>query len=204
LEVFSMKIGHIRIATALVGLTLGGCGDPTDLVPVTPPGAYIPKVSPDTDAAQALGEAAPSTNAPASTTKPATDDPKLAAMKLAPSTAKGETKTTAGGVKYETLKEGTGPELKPGQKAAIHYVGKLENGKEFDSTRSKAAPKPFEVSIGVTPLIKGWDEGIPGMKVGEVRKLTIPSEMGYGKKGYGSDIPADATLIFEVELVEVK
>jgi FKBP-type peptidyl-prolyl cis-trans isomerase len=199
-----MKIGHIRIAAALVGLTLGGCGDPTDLVPVTPPGAYIPKVSPDTDAAQALGEAAPSTNAPASTTKPATDDPKLAAMKLAPSTAKGETKTTAGGVKYETLKEGTGPELKPGQKAAIHYVGKLENGKEFDSTRSKAAPKPFEVSIGVTPLIKGWDEGIPGMKVGEVRKLTIPSEMGYGKKGYGSDIPADATLIFEVELVEVK
>jgi FKBP-type peptidyl-prolyl cis-trans isomerase FkpA len=199
-----MKIGHIRIAAALVGLTLGGCGDPTDLVPVTPPGAYIPKVSPDTDAAQALGEAAPSTNAPASTTKPATDDPKLAAMKLAPSTAKGETKTTAGGVKYETLKEGTGPELKPGQKAAIHYVGKLENGKEFDSTRSKQPPKPFEVSIGVTPLIKGWDEGIPGMKVGEVRKLTIPSEMGYGKKGYGSDIPADATLIFEVELVEVK
>ena len=199
-----MKIGHIRIAAVLVGLALGGCGDPTDLVPVTPPGAYIPKVSPDTDAAQALGEAAPSTNAPASTTKPATDDPKLAAMKLAPSTAKGETKTTAGGVKYETLKEGTGPELKPGQKAAIHYVGKLENGKEFDSTRSKPEPKPFEVSIGVTPLIKGWDEGIPGMKVGEVRKLTIPSEMGYGKKGYGSDIPADATLIFEVELVEVK
>jgi FKBP-type peptidyl-prolyl cis-trans isomerase len=202
LEVFSMKIGHIRIATALVGLTLGGCGDPTDLVPVTPPGAYIPKVSPDTDAAQAQGETAPSTNAP--TVKPVTDDAKLAGMKLAPPTAKGETKTTAGGVKYETLKEGTGPELKPGQKAAIHYVGKLENGKEFDSTRSKAAPKPFEVSIGVTPLIKGWDEGIPGMKVGEVRKLTIPSEMGYGKKGYGSDIPADATLIFEVELVEVK
>jgi FKBP-type peptidyl-prolyl cis-trans isomerase len=199
-----MKIGHIRIAAALVGLTLGGCGDPTDLVPVTPPGAYIPKVSPDTDAAQALGEAAPSTNAAASTTKPATDDAKLAAMKLAPSTAKGETKTTAGGVKYETLKEGTGPELKPGQKAAIHYVGTLENGREFDSTRSKQPPKPFEVSIGVTPLIKGWDEGIPGMKVGEVRKLTIPSEMGYGKKGYGSDIPADATLIFEVELVEVK
>ena len=125
-------------------------------------------------------------------------------MKLAPPTAKGETKTTAGGVKYETLKEGTGPELKPGQKAAIQYVGKLEDGKEFDSSRSKVTPTPFEVSIGATPLIKGWDEGIPGMKVGEVRKLTIPSEMGYGKKGYGSDIPADATLIFEVELVEVK
>jgi FKBP-type peptidyl-prolyl cis-trans isomerase len=197
-----MKIGQIRIAAALVGLTLGGCGDPTDLVPVTPPGAYIPKVSPDTDAAQAVGESAPSTNAP--TVKPATDDPKLAAMKLAPSTAKGETKTTAGGVKYETLKEGTGAELKPGQKAAIHYVGTLENGKEFDSTRSKLPPKPFEVAIGVSPLIKGWEEGIPGMKVGEIRKLTIPSEMGYGKMGHGAEIPGGSTLIFEVELVEVK
>ena len=125
-------------------------------------------------------------------------------MKLAPATAKGETKTTAGGVKYETLKEGTGPELKPGQKAAIHYVGKLEDGKEFDSSRSKVPPTPFEVSIGVTPLIKGWDEGIPGMKVGELRKLTIPSEMGYGKMGRGAQIPAGATLIFEVELVEIK
>ena len=71
-------------------------------------------------------------------------------MKPAPPTAKGETKTTTGGVKYETLKEGTGPELKPGQKATIHYVGKLENGTEFDSTRSKQPPEPFEVSIGVT------------------------------------------------------
>jgi FKBP-type peptidyl-prolyl cis-trans isomerase len=125
-------------------------------------------------------------------------------MKLAPSTAKGETKTTAGGVKYETLKEGTGPELKPGQKAALHYVGKLEDGKEFDSSRTKQPPTPFEVSIGVSPLIKGWEEGIPGMKVGEVRKLTIPPEMGYGKRGHGSASPGFATLIFEVELVEIK
>jgi FKBP-type peptidyl-prolyl cis-trans isomerase len=193
-----MKFGPIRIAGALVGLALGGCGDPTDLVPVTPPGAYIPKVSPDTDPAQAVGETAPSAT---SATKTATDDGKLAAMKLAPSTAKGETKTTAGGVKYETIKEGTGPELKPGQKAAIHYTGKLENGKEFDSTRSKS---PFEVAIGVTSLIKGWEEGIPGMKVGEIRKLTIPPEMGYGKAGHGGDIPGDATLLFEVELVAIK
>ena len=157
--------------------------------------AYIPKVSPDIDAAQAVGETAPSAN------KAATDDGKLAAMKLAPSTAKGEIKTTAGGVKYETIKEGTGPELKPGQKAAIHYTGKLENGTEFDSTRSKS---PFEVAIGVNPLIKGWEEGIPGMKVGEIRKLTIPPEMGYGKAGHGGDIPGDATLLFEVELVAIK
>ena len=195
-----MKIGHIRIAGALVGMVLGGCGDPSDIVPVAPPGAFVPRVSPDTDPAQALGESAPSVNAP----KAGSDDAKLTAMKLAPSTGKGETKTTAGGVKYETVKEGTGPELKPGQKAAIHYVGKLEDGTEFDSTRSKQPPKPMEVSIGVTSLIKGWDEGIPGMKVGEVRKLTIPPEMGYGKQGFGDTIPAGATLIFEVELVEIK
>jgi FKBP-type peptidyl-prolyl cis-trans isomerase len=199
-----MKIGHIRIVGALVGLVLGGCGEPSDLVPVTPPGAFIPKVSPDADAAQALGEAAPSASASASAAKPASDDAKLAAIKLAPATAKGETKTTAGGVKYETLKEGTGPELKPGQRAAIQYVGKLEDGKEFDSTRSKRPPDPFEVSIGVAPLIKGWEEGIPGMKVGEIRKLTIPSEMGYGEKGRGAKIPGNATLIFEVELVEIR
>ena len=197
-----MKIGHISIAGALVVMAFGGCGDPTDLVPVTPPGAFIPKVSPDTEAAQALGETAPTSTS--TSTKPVSDDAKLAGMKLAPPTAKAETKTTAGGVKYETLKEGTGPELKPGQKAAIHYVGKLEDGKEFDSTRSKQPPKPFEVSIGVSPLIKGWEEGIPGMKVGEVRKLTIPSTMGYGKMGHGDSIPPSATLIFEVELVEIK
>jgi FKBP-type peptidyl-prolyl cis-trans isomerase len=199
-----MKIGHIRIAAVVVGMALGGCGDPSDLVPVTPPGAYIPKVSPDAEAAQAIGETAPSSTSPSTAVKTVTDDAKLAAMKLAPPTAKGETKSTEGGVKYETLKEGTGPELKPGQKAAIHYVGKLEDGTEFDSTRSKSPPRPFDVSIGVTSLIKGWEEGIPGMKVGEVRKLTIPPALGYGKMGYGDKIPAFATLIFEVELVEIK
>jgi FKBP-type peptidyl-prolyl cis-trans isomerase len=194
-----MKIRHLRIGVAIVGMALGGCGDPTDLVPVTPPGAYIAKVSPDAEAAQAQGETAPTSTS----TKAVSEDAKLATMKLAPSTAKGETKTTEGGVKYETLKEGTGPELKPGQQAAIHYVGKLEDGSEFDSTRSKQPPKPYEVSIGVSPLIKGWEEGIPGMKVGEIRKLTIPPTMAYGKMGKDK-IPAFSTLIFEVELVEIK
>jgi FKBP-type peptidyl-prolyl cis-trans isomerase len=198
-----MKIGHLRIAGAIIGMALAGCGDPTDLVPVTPPGAYIAKVSPDAEAAQAQGETAPTSTSTSTTTKAVSEDAKLAAMKPAPSTAKGETKTTAGGVKYETLKEGTGPELKPGQQAAIHYVGKLEDGSEFDSTRSKQPPKPYEVSIGVSPLIKGWEEGIPGMKVGEIRKLTIPPTMAYGKMGKDK-IPAFSTLIFEVELVEIK
>ena len=118
-------------------------------------------------------------------------------MKPAPPTAKGETKTTEGGVKYETLKEGTGPELKPGEKASVRYEGKLENG------TSSTLPTRSRRSIGVRPLIKGWEEGIPGMKVGEVRKLTIPPELGYGAAGQGPKIPPNATLIFEVELLGI-
>ena len=199
-----MKIGHMRITGALVGLALGGCGDPTDLVPVTPPGAYIPKVSPDPDPAQALGEAAPTANRPTSTQVKQT--PQIASPTAPPTaspTSKGDTKTTAGGVTYEILKEGTGPELKSGQRAVMSYEGKLENGTIFDTTRSSQPPSPRTFTIGVGNLIKGWDEAIPGMKVGEVRKLTIPPEMGYGKMARGK-IPPSATLIFEVELVGIE
>jgi FKBP-type peptidyl-prolyl cis-trans isomerase len=128
---------------------------------------------------------------------------KQASTKPAPPTAKGETKTTEGGVKYETLKEGTGPELKLGQKAAFHYVGKLSSGDVFDSSRSAAPPKPFDVTLGEGQVISGWEEGLPGMKVGEIRKLTIPPEMGYGKMAKPK-IPPNSTLVFEVELVEIK
>jgi len=116
-------------------------------------------------------------------------------------TAKGETRTTKGGVKYETLKEGTGPELKSGQEATLHYVGSLEAGKVFDTTRKSNEPRKFR--IGVDLLIKGWAEAIPGMKVGETRKLIIPPSQGYGKEGKPPVIPANATLIFEVELVDI-
>ncbi len=123
-------------------------------------------------------------------------------MKVAPSTAKGEIKSTEGGVKYETLKEGTGPELQPGQHAKIHYEGKLEDGTVFDSSRPRNTP--LDVTIGVTPLIKGWDQGIPGMKVGEQRRLTIPPQLGYGPRGQPPKIPGDATLIFDVELMSIQ
>ena len=99
-------------------------------------------------------------------------------------------------MKYETLKEGTGPELKSGQTAVVKYEGKLENGEVFDHSS-------HEFPIGTGGVIKGWDEAIPGMKVGEVRKLTIPPEMGYGKLTK-PNIPANSTLIFEVELVGIK
>ncbi len=107
-------------------------------------------------------------------------------------------------MKYETLKEGTGPELKPGQKAEIHYEGKLENGDGLRFKSLGTPPTPFDVTIGSGEVIKGWDEAIPGMKVGEVRKLTIPPAMGYGKHGIRPKIPPNATLIFEVELVGIK
>ena len=93
-------------------------------------------------------------------------------------TAKGEIKTTKNGVKYETLKAGTGEELKPGMVAKLNYEGKLENGTVFDSTGK--SPRPM--TIGTGQLIKGWEEGLPGMRVGETRKLIIPPAMGYGAK----------------------
>jgi len=132
-----------------------------------------------------------------------TESPPAASLEsiLAPPTAKGETRTTKGGVKYETLKEGTGPELKSGQAATLHYVGSLEAGKVFDTTRKSNEPRKFR--IGVDLLIKGWAEAIPGMKVGEIRKMIIPPSQGYGEEGKPPAIPPNATLIFEVELVDI-
>jgi FKBP-type peptidyl-prolyl cis-trans isomerase len=114
-------------------------------------------------------------------------------------TAKGEVKTTISGVKYETIKEGTGPTAKAGQRLTVHYVGTLDDGRKFDSSRDSG--KPFPVEIGTGKVIKGWDEAIPGMKVGEVRKLTIPPTAGYGAQGSGERVPPNATLHFEVELI---
>ncbi len=119
----------------------------------------------------------------------------------APPTAKGETKTTPSGVKYETLKEGTGPEAKAGQKIKIHYTGMLQNGTKFDSSRDG---EPLPVTIGIRQVIKGWDEGVPGMKVGERRRLTIPSQAAYGAAGRPPAIPPDSILIFDVELMGVE
>ena len=99
---------------------------------------------------------------------------KAAAYTPASPTAKGETKTTKSGVKYETLKEGTGDELKPGSVALFHYEGKLEDGTVFDSSRQEGRAAQGR-AVGTGQLIKGWEEGMPGMKVGEIRKLFVPS-----------------------------
>ena len=107
--------------------------------------------------------------------------------------------TTPSGLVYEDTKIGTGAPAKAGQFATVHYTGWLTDGKKFDSSRDRNTPLNFPIGAG--RVIKGWDEGIQGMKVGGIRKLTIPGNLGYGEQGAGSDIPPNATLIFEVELL---
>jgi FKBP-type peptidyl-prolyl cis-trans isomerase len=110
--------------------------------------------------------------------------------------------TTDSGLKYKHLKEGDGKEAKPHDTVTVHYTGWLTNGKQFDSSRDHGGGEPSTFSLD--GVVKGWGEGIPGMKVGGKRKLVIPPELGYGSKGYPPDIPPNAVLVFEVELVDVK
>ena len=116
------------------------------------------------------------------------------------------TVSTGSGLTYVDLAPGSGEAVKAGQTAVVHYTGWLEEngkqGKKFDSSRDRGQPFPFRVGRG--EVIKGWDEGVAGMKVGGKRRLTIPPELGYGARGAGRDIPPNSTLIFEVELLEIR
>lgn len=105
-------------------------------------------------------------------------------------------------LKIEDLIIGSGVEATSGKTVSVHYTGTLVDGTKFDSSKDRGTP--FEFSLGAGQVIQGWDLGVVGMKVGGKRKLTIPPELGYGAQGAGGVIPPNATLIFEVELLEVK
>jgi FKBP-type peptidyl-prolyl cis-trans isomerase FkpA len=109
--------------------------------------------------------------------------------------------TTETGLVIEDLVEGTGDTAAAGQTVSVHYTGWLTNGSKFDS--SKDRNDPFEFALGGRQVIAGWDEGVQGMKIGGTRKLTIPPALGYGARGAGGVIPPNATLVFEVELLEI-
>lgn len=110
--------------------------------------------------------------------------------------------TTPSGLKYVDQVVGTGEAAVAGRNVSVHYTGWLENGKKFDSSVDRG--QPFSFPLGAGRVIKGWDEGVQGMKVGGKRKLTIPSDLGYGSRGAGGVIPPNATLVFDVELLGVR
>ena len=109
--------------------------------------------------------------------------------------------TTDSGLKYVDIEEGSGEVPKAGQRVTVHYVGTLESGEKFDSSIERG---PFQFTIGVGQVIKGWDEGIALMKEGGEATLIIPPELGYGSRGAGGVIPPNATLIFRVELLGIR
>ena len=108
---------------------------------------------------------------------------------------------TASGLEIEEVKVGTGAGADAGKKVTVHYVGTLTNGSKFDSSRDRN--EGFSFKLGAGQVIRGWDEGVAGMKVGGVRKLTIPPGLAYGAAGFPPVIPPNSTLVFEVELLSV-
>lgn len=110
--------------------------------------------------------------------------------------------TTASGLHILDYGGGSGPAAKAGNTVAVHYTGTLQDGKKFDSSRDRK--QAFEFLLGRGQVIAGWDEGVAGMRVGDRRRLTIPSELGYGSRGAGGVIPPNATLIFDVELLAIR
>jgi FKBP-type peptidyl-prolyl cis-trans isomerase len=117
----------------------------------------------------------------------------------APTKVTGAPTKTASGLEYWDIKVGTGAIAKPGHKVKVDYTGWLTTGKKFDS--SVGTGKPFEFTLGASEVIKGWDEGVAGMKVGGKRQLKIPPQLAYGERGFPGAIPPSATLIFDVQLV---
>jgi FKBP-type peptidyl-prolyl cis-trans isomerase len=126
-----------------------------------------------------------------------------ASQSAGPPPVSGKPVTTADGLKYWDTKTGTGATATAGHKVKVHYTGWLTNSKKFDSSVDRK--EPFEFQLGAGQVIKGWDEGVAGMKVGGKRRLEIPPALGYGSRGVGGGlIPPNSTLLFDVELLDLK
>jgi FKBP-type peptidyl-prolyl cis-trans isomerase len=143
-------------------------------------------------------DSAPSTTPSASAT---TGEPARAEAPAATATPGAEV-AMKNGLKYQDLKVGEGALAEPGMTATVHYTGWLTDGTKFDSSVDRG--QPFQFRLGAGNVIRGWDEGVRGMRVGGKRKLTIPPDLGYGAAGAGGVIPPNATLVFDVDLLDVK
>jgi FKBP-type peptidyl-prolyl cis-trans isomerase len=139
------------------------------------------------------------TTSSATTAAPSGTAPAAASGAATTATAAAKEITMPNGLKYEDLKVGDGQLAETGMTAQVHYTGWLTDGTKFDSSVDRG--QPFSFKLGAGQVIRGWDEGVKGMRVGGKRKLTIPPDMGYGAAGAGGVIPPNATLIFDVELL---
>jgi FKBP-type peptidyl-prolyl cis-trans isomerase FkpA len=185
-----LRMAIMSILAGLVAWT--GCEDPM-VVPVMPPGFTPPKIPPPSagGASEALGEGA---------TMPGGGQRTVSKV-ISPPTPIGQPKTTSTGLIYETIKEGTGPECKPGDQIKVNYLGRLSTGEKFDASADRGGSYPLQIGVG--GVVPGWDEGVPGMKVGESRRLTCSPQLGYGANGRPPVIPANATLVFDIDLLEI-
>src|SRR6516164_8246637 len=126
----------------------------------------------------------------------------LAQKTASPTKVTGKATTTASGLQYWDIVVGTGATAAAGKTVKVHYTGWLTDGKKFDSSVDRG--QGFSFPLGGGRVIKGWDQGVAGMKVGQLRKLTIPPHLAYGERGFPPVIPPNSTLVFEVELLEIK
>jgi peptidylprolyl isomerase len=184
----TLSFSIVALALTLSGLAACKSTEPNTST-TAPSAAATPKAA--EPGAAAIASSAPATP-PA--TSSATPPPLPAGTTL---------ETTPSGLQYTVLRAGSGPSPASGQTVDVHYTGWLEaDGTKFDSSVDRG--RPFSFPVGAGKVIKGWDEGVLAMKVGEKRRLVIPSKLGYGPRGAGGKIPPDATLVFDVELLAIK